>query len=280
MTEPRLTDADIAAFEPDAKIALLATVDPAGLPHLTLITTLTAKGPTRLMFGQFTEGRSKRHLRDEPKAGWLVMNADKQVWRGRARWTGTATEGADFEAFNRRPIYRYNSYFGIHTVHYLDLVSTEPTAKLDMVGVVGGALKTAALRLTARRPEPHPVLKPWATGHLADMTTLKYLAWVDDEGWPVVVPVVPAHPAGTSRLVLAPTVFKADLKRLKPGAPLAVLALNLKLESVLVRGAFAGWRGLPGLRSGVLDIDFVYNSLPPVHGQVYPELPLEAVAAR
>ena len=273
---PRLTDAEITAFEPDAKIALLATVTPDGLPHVTLITTLMARGPEQLMFGQFSEGRSKDHLRADPKAGWLVMNADKEVWRGRARWTHAATEGDDYELYNRRPIYRYNSYFGIHTVHYLDLVGLRPKAKLAMPAVVSGALLASVGRLAARRSEPHRILKPWAASHLAAMTTLKYVSWIDDEGYPVLVPVVPCSPAGSTRLVLAPTVFKEDLRRLTPDTPVAVLALNLQLESVLVRGVFAGWRGLPGLRTGVLDIDFVYNSLPPVHGQIWPVVPLAA----
>ena len=271
-----LNEQDIAALEPDAKIALLATVDGDGLPHVTLITTLMAKGPEQLMFGQFSEGRSKRHLRADPKAGWLVMNADKEVWRGRARWTGTATEGPDHEAYNKRPIYRYNSYFGIHTVHYLDLVHAEPKSRLAMPAVVAGALLASAARLAARRREAHRILKPWAASHLAGLATLKYLSWVDDDGYPVLVPVVPCAPAGTTRLVLAPTVYRADLRSLKPGTSVAVLALNLKLESVLVRGVFGGWRGLPGLRTGVVDIDFVYNSLPPVHGQIWPPVPLEA----
>ena len=253
---------------------------PDGLPHVTLITTLMAKGPTQLMFGQFSEGRSKDHVRANPKAGWLVMNGDKEIWRGRARWTHAATEGEDYESYNRRPIYRYNSYFGIHTVHYMDLVGLQPKAKLAMPAVVSGSLLASVARLTARRRSPQRILKPWAASHLAGMATLKYVSWIDDDGFPVLVPVVPCAPAGSTRLVLAPTVFKSDLRALRPGTSLAVLALNLQLESVLVRGVFRGWRGLPGIRTGVLDIDFVYNSLPPVHGQVYPELPLEAVAAR
>ncbi len=274
-----LTEQDIAAFEPDAKIALLATVDPEGLPHVTLITTLMAKGPDELMFGQFSEGRSKRNLRADDKAGWLVMNAERQVWRGRARWTRQATEGPDYEAYNKRPIYRYNSYFGIHTVHYLDLVEHQPKVGLAMPSVVTGSLLAQAVRVARRRREDHRILKPWAVSHLAGLSTLKYLSWIDADGYPTLVPVVPCAPAGTTRLVIAPTVFKADLRRLQAGTPVAVLALNLKLESVLVRGIFRGWRGLPGLRTGLLDIDFVYNSLPPVHGQIWPPQPLGVVAA-
>ncbi len=32
-------------FEPEAKVGLIATVNPEGLPHITLITALQAKTP-------------------------------------------------------------------------------------------------------------------------------------------------------------------------------------------------------------------------------------------
>jgi hypothetical protein len=48
------------------------------------------------------------------------------------------------------------------------------------------------------------------------------------------------------------------------------------MQSVLVRGAFSGLRGrLPP--SGAVAVDWVYNSMPPGHGQIYPPVPLEEV---
>ena len=41
------------------KIGILGTVNPQGLPHLTMISSLKACSPTQLCFGQFTEGVSK-----------------------------------------------------------------------------------------------------------------------------------------------------------------------------------------------------------------------------
>jgi hypothetical protein len=42
------------------------------------------------------------------------------------------------------------------------------------------------------------------------------------------------------------------------------------MESVLVRGRFSGYRRYLGLKAGSIDIDWVYNSMPPMQGQIYP----------
>jgi hypothetical protein len=80
MTEPTLTtfsDEDIESTRPALKIGLLATVTPEGLTHITLLTTLMACGPTKLSFGQFTEGLSKQYLQGNPKTGFLIMGLDR-----------------------------------------------------------------------------------------------------------------------------------------------------------------------------------------------------------
>jgi len=69
---------DMPQFEPDAKIGLIATVNPEGLPHLTPITALHAKTPTPMYRGQFTGGMSKKNGRND-----LLRNRKQiQSWNG------------------------------------------------------------------------------------------------------------------------------------------------------------------------------------------------------
>ena len=113
-----LSPDEINAFSPTVKIGLLATINPDGLPHLTLLSSLQANSPDQMIFGQFTEGLSKEHVLAEPKVGWLIMTLDRQLWRGKATFTHTAKQGPEFEMYNNTPMFRYNAYFGIHTVYY------------------------------------------------------------------------------------------------------------------------------------------------------------------
>lgn len=265
----------MAAFEPEAKVGLLATVDDAGLPHITLITTLRARAADRLTWGQFSEGRSKVNVRQNPKTGFLVLTMDKRLWRGTARWTHTENTGEDFEVYNNLPMFRYNAYLGIHTVHYMDLVETGGEEKLPMAGIVAASLATRLTRLGSGRGEP--VLKPWAEGVFNDMAALKFLAHVGSDGFPRLIPVIQCQAARSDALVFSALAYSSELRAIPAGTPVAVFALTLKMESVLVRGNFTGFGMGPLGRTGRVSIDWVYNSMPPKQGQIYPPVPLMPV---
>jgi len=264
-------------FERDAKIGLLGTADGAGLPHLSLITSLQAKDPTHLMYGQFCEGLSKTHVKNNARAGFLIMSPEKEIWRGKALWTHEAKSGEDYETYNNKPMFRYNSYFGIHTVHYLDLVTCGGKEKLDVRRIALGSLITMLSRHMVRSKQTKRILKPWAEAHIAKPGTLKFLSYIGNDGYPVIVPLVPCQTADSRRLVFAPTVYRRDLAAMPAGMTLAVFTVNLQMESVLVRGVFAGYRRFVGPAVGIIDIDWVYNSMPPKQGIIYPIAPLRPV---
>jgi hypothetical protein len=279
MARTELHEAEMSAFARDAKIGLLATVDGAGRPHVTLLTSIQARGPRELMFGQFTEGLSKAHVKDDPKAGFLIMTPERDVWRGRARWTHEAKAGEEYELYNRKPMFRYNAYFGIHTVHYLALVDVGDRERLSAARLVAGTLALGLARPLVGTGAGPRALTPWAMRHLARTTTLKFVAWVAADGHPVITPPVACRPVGGSRLMFRPIGRGAGLERVAVGRDVAVFALDMAMESVLVRGRFTGWRRPAGFAVGGLEVDWVYNSMPPKHGQIHPPLPLEPVTA-
>ena len=271
-----LIDADIKAFDTEMKLGFVATEDDDGHPHVALITSLQAKGPDRLMFGEFIRGRTKANVREHPEVAWAVITLDKGLWRGRARWTGLATSGSDYEMFNDRPMFRYNAYFGIHTVHYMDLVSSRPRETLPMARIVPAALLTRALRSLGRRRDGPPVMNPFTVGLFNQLDALKLLAWIDGAGWPHLIPVIQCQAADDRRLVFSTLAWGDELRSVPGGTTVAVYATNMKMENVLVRGPLRFGRRL-GVPFGAVDVDWVYNSMPPGHGQIHPPVPLEAV---
>jgi hypothetical protein len=277
MRRSAFTPGDQAAFAVDAKIGLLATLDPDRQPHVTLITSLAARTPTELMWGQFCEGASKDNLRARPQAAFLVLDQQKRAWRGTATWTREARSGEDHLEYNRKPLFRYNAYFGIHTVHYMQLREVEGPTPVSVPRLVAGWVHARGVAALARRREPERVMRPWAEGMFNRPDVLKFLAYRGQDGWPRLVPALPCASAGSGRLVLGRGAHDGDeVASLPNGAPVAVFALSLKLESVLVQGPLIPGRGLPGLRHGVVTITQVYNSMPPQQGLVYPRGPLEA----
>jgi len=160
----------------------------------------------------------------------------------------------------------------------MDLLAAAGPEPLSLPGVAAGMVTTAATRRFSGTGLGPAILKPWAQRLLARPDTLKFLAWIGPDGFPELVPVVPCQTADSRRLIFAPTVYRAQLGRLVPGETVALLGLNLAMESVLVRGIFTGYRGPLALGTGAIDINWVYNSMPPKHGVVYPAQPLDPVA--
>ncbi len=280
MGETRYTqfsDEDIHSLSASMKIGILATIDPQGLPHLTMISTLKASSPTQMVFGQFMEGRSKQHLLNDPRAGWLVMGLDKSLWRGVARFTHTARSGPDYDYFNNIPLFRYNAYFGVHTVYYLDLIEYIGKAPLPMNRVVMAAVQTRLARSLRRRQAETAVLNDWTTEFLNKLDTLKFIGVLGEDGYPRVFPCIQAQAADAEHVIFAASVYRDEIERLPAGAPVAVFGLALTMEDVLLRGRYEGLRRFAGVRCGKVQVDWVYNPMPPVPGQIYPELPLEAV---
>lgn len=271
--ETTLDDAAIKAFAEDRKVALVATLDEAGLPHLTLLTSLQARGPRELTFGQFCEGASKEHLHHDPRAAFLIMTGDRRIWTGKARWSHEAKKGEDHEAYNRKPMFRYNAYFGIHTVHYLDLLEVEGPTSVSAAGILAGVAATALLWRLARQRGGERILSAWAERHLASPKTLQFVAYVDIDGFPAIAALVPCRSAGSRRMIIARSARDQRLANVAAGSVCAVYGLNLQMESVMVRGRLSPWRRRFGLAFATLDIDHVYNSMPPNHGVVYPASP-------
>ncbi|HTX89819.1 MAG TPA: pyridoxamine 5'-phosphate oxidase family protein [Anaerolineales bacterium] len=270
---------DIQSTRPELKIGLLATVTPEGLPHVTLLSSLMACAPGRLCFGQFTEGLSKKHLLANPKTGFLIMSLDKNVWRGKASYTHAVKDGAEYDYYNNVPMFRYNAYFGVHTVYYLDLVGHTGKSPLPMNRIIFAAVQTMLARTLNPGSGRLPVLNTWTRAFVAKIDNLKFLSYVDADGYPVIIPAIQTQGLDRQRLVFSTSVYTDELRAIPSGTPLAVFSMALTMEDVLLRGTFQGIRRMAGIDAGVVSVDWVYNPMPPVPGQVYPALDLEPVSS-
>jgi hypothetical protein len=268
---------DMTLLAPFMKIGVLATITPEGYPHLTMISSLRPNTPTELTWGQFVEGRSKQYIRQNPKVGFLMMTLQKEHWRGKATFTHTATHGPEYDFYNNVPMFRYNAYFGIHTVYYMDLVHHLGRQPLPMNKIIPAAILTMLVKSLAPGKSEIAPLNLWTRSLLNKLDALKFLSYVDTDGYPVIVPVIQAQAAGSGHVLFSTAAFGADLQSVPVGSAVAVFGLALSMEDVLMRGKFEGIRRFGGIRCGRVKVDWVYNSMPPAPGQVYPPLPLEAV---
>jgi hypothetical protein len=273
----QLDDQTIEAFSPNEKIGMVASVNPDGLPHIPLITSLRAAGPKQITLGEFCKGSSKMFIQKNPKVAFLVLTMDRRMWRGHARWTHLRKEGPEYQSYNDLPMFRYNAYFGINTVHYLELMDARGPDSLPLLTIVLSALLTKLAKAGSKSSNAEQILSPFGENLYNALDALKFIAYIKDDGFPEIVPVLQCQAADSQRLIFSSLAFRQELKKIPQGQTVAVFGLTMKMEDVLIRGKFAGFSKKMGLDTGVVDIDWVYNSMPPAHGQIYPPIPLKPV---
>jgi len=273
----QFTEAEMKAFAPAEKLGIVVTVTPEGLSHMTLLTSIMTAKPNQLTVGEFCQGKSKEYMQQNAKIGFAILTLDKKLWRGKALWTHLKKEGPEYETYNNQPMFRYNTYFGINTVHYFDLKETTEGSSLPLISVVKSALLTKIAKGSAAKRNPERALSHFGEKLFNGLDSIKFLSFIGDDGFPVIIPAIQCQAADSSRLAFHPGAFGDELKMLKPGMNVAIFCLTMQMEDVLVRGIFNGYSRYRGINLGILDIDWVYNSMPPNHGQIYPPVPLERV---
>lgn len=269
-----MKDEYIAEFAKTMKVGLVATVDENNDPHITILSTIMAKSHKQMMFGEFVTGMSKQQIEKNNNAGFLIMNLKKEFWTGCMKWTSKTTEGEDFIMYNMQPKYRYNTYFGIHTVHYADLIDLSEKRTLSMGAIILNALKVMMKKGGMKGDNDKTILKPWAFELMKKMDTLKFISYIDEEGFPRIIPIIQAQAVSTNRIVLSDKPYNDELMKIKAGSRVAIFGLNLSMENVLIKGVFSGF----DKEMATMDIHRVYNSMPPKMGYIYPPVKNEAVS--
>jgi len=267
----------IEAFAPAEKIGLVASVTPEGLPHITLITSIAAAGPKQVILGEFCKGSSKSQIQENPKIGFLVMTMDRKMWRGHAKWTYLRQEGPEYEKYNDLPMFRYNAYFGINTVHYLDLIDLRGPDGLPLPKIILSALMTKIAKGGVATESTDRILTTFGEDLFNRLDALKFIAYIREDGYPEIVPLLQCQAAGSRRLAFSTMAYGEELKKIPPGQTVSVFGLTMKMEDVMVRGTFSRGARSRGIQTGTVDIKWVYNSMPPCHGQIYPPVALEPV---
>lgn len=256
----RIDESAIEMMDCDSKVGVLATQDESGYPHLSFISSIQALDESALTFGQFSAGLSKRFIVDRPRVGFLVLSADKRYLSGIAVYTHSANTGKEYDLYNNKPLFRYNSYMGFYRIFYLNLEKITPIRPLPMGAIVLGAILSRVKALFVKKSEKKAL--PLVGQQLfSQLDSLKFLCYYDEEGTAQLFPVVQATSAGSDRIALCGIPFGNELKKIPNGAKVSILCLNLKMESVLVKGRYA---------KGILEIERVYNSMPPKMEYVYP----------
>jgi len=264
---------DLSQIERAAK--LVATIDPRGWPHVTFIASNRAKTPTQVVWGQFTEGTSKENVLRNPKQGILMMTAEMpfRFIQAKVDFEYLKREGEDVEKFSRMEFIRYNTYMNIHTVYYNKVKSVTQVRNLGLLGILKGLLVNLVGSGGAKLKNAEKKLPHAARNLFNAKIGPKFLCHLDPtDGYPVLIPCFQIRAPDPSRLVFTLSQFKDDLLQIPIKSHVAVFAMDFETVSTHLNGIFTGFQKFRDIKYGVIEIDEVYNTMPPLAGLVYPQI--------
>jgi hypothetical protein len=274
----RLDEKAFALSKIELGLKLIATINPEGEPHITMISFTMGKTPNQIVWGQFTQGLSKKNVLKNPKQGIFIMNAGVpfKFIQAKVKFTHTKKGGEDCEYFSRQPLLRYMTYTNVHTAYYNDIISCTSVRNLGLFGIINGVLVNLIGKNGAKIRNPIKKLEDFGYNLFNGPFNPKYLSYIDSkDGYPIILPVFSIRAPDKSRLIFSVSQFSEELKELKVDskvATFAVVAAGLELTNQMVNGTFTGYKKIRGITYGMIEIDKIYNSMLPLSGYIYPEI--------
>ena len=68
------------------------------------------------------------------------------------------------------------------------------------------------------------------------------------------------------------TALKEDFLQIPVNSKVAVIGANFDMASQVVKGTFTGIQKFEETEYGLIDIEEIYNSSPPIVGKIYPKI--------
>ncbi|MHA1300229.1 MAG: pyridoxamine 5'-phosphate oxidase family protein [Candidatus Helarchaeota archaeon] len=263
----KLAEEDIPEFLPDMMIKVLATVDENNKPNLVFINTFEAKDNKTLMFAEFIHGKSKKYLELNPKCAVNFLTLEYRNWLVKGDFNHWEYDGKYYEYYNNeKALFRNNAYTGITRVGFIDIkkvIAPRTAIKLDRkkMKLIKNFIKEG--KADNNRPQiiPNMVDKIFKA-----KSNLKFISYIDDDGYPFIIPTLELMSVNNNRFVFTPTILKDEFLKLKPGTFMACYGMSLEIMMYQVRGTFQGIHEYEGIPIGILDIEEVYCSMPPKAG--------------
>jgi hypothetical protein len=159
----------------------------------------------------------------------------------------------------------------------MDLKGQSGKHPLPMNQVTIAAIKTLIGRTLAFGKSKKAVMNRWTQDFISKLDNLKFLAYIDASGYPVLLPVIQAQALDSEHVAYSLSAFTNELVAIPPFTPVAVFSMALTMQDVLVRGTYQGTRRLGGVKCGIVQVDWVYNSMPPKPQQIYPEVSIQTI---
>lgn len=267
-----LSEEIVKFTQPEIMVKLISTVDPRNWPHITMISSNRAITKYQIVWGEFSKGLSKKYVEQNPKQGLFYMTAEApfNFIQIKADFSHTKTEGEDIEYFNKSDFMRYFTYINIYKVYYNNVVATTPIKNLPPGSIPRKVKKN--IRREAGSGLDEKRLNVIGYKLFTDPIGVRAIAYLDTDGYPIIIPHLQLQAVDYNRLYFPLTALKEDFLQIPVDSKVAVFASNFDMANQVVKGTYTGVKQLEDLEYGLIEIEEIYNSNPPLAGKIYPKI--------
>ena len=235
----------------------LATRNAAVIPNVVPCISLQPADdqPDIVFFGNFLLRKSIRNLKEDARVGILVITPELRGWILKGDFVEFQRTGAYVEKVMSGSLLRYNAYTGVRDAGIIRVRSVENTFAISKLQVMTDFLCARIAGLRSSRANGGVVMPHQVQNEFAKMIAVKVLAWLGEDGYPIVVPALSMQPAGARELVCH-TLSK--LPRPPAGVQVATNILTFEAISYQVKGTWDA--------RGKICVQEVYAGGPPLPG--------------
>jgi hypothetical protein len=252
----------IQALQGEMTPKFLASRSPEGQPNVVpLVSILPADDQEdTLFFGNFLLRKTVKNLDLDPRVGILVITPDLKGWILTGDFIEWQKTGKYVEKQMNSSLLRYNAYTGIRNagiIHVRDVLGGFKISKLqvafDFFWTRFSNCKVSHIPDPAITI-PHPVQVEFNR-----MVAVKVLAWIAEDGYPRIIPVLSLQPTGDRGLAGRVKPYGQHLP--PANDKVAVNILTFEAISYQVKGTWAQDGSL-----GVIRAQEIYAGGPPKPG--------------
>jgi hypothetical protein len=235
----------------------LATRNAAGIPNVVPCISLQPADdqPDIVFFGNFLLRKSIRNLKEDARVGILVITPELRGWILKGDFVEFQRTGAYVEKVMSGSLLRYNAYTGVRDAGIIRVRSVENTFAISKLQVMTDFLRARIAGLRSSRANGGVRMPLQAQNEFAKMVAVKVLAWIGDDGYPIVVPALSMQPAGAGNLICHTS---SKLPRPPDGVAVATNILTFEAISYQVKGTWDA--------RGKIRVQEVYAGGPPLPG--------------
>jgi hypothetical protein len=240
----------------------LATRSPDGTPNVVPVVSLQPADdqPDVLFFGNFLLRKSIGNLEQDPRVGVMVITPELEGWVLTGDFLEFQRTGSYVDRQMSGSLLRYNAYTGIRNAGLIRIREIRGNFRISRMRVLADYLLAMLVPAPTADADSRMTRLPLPVREVfGRMTAVKVLAWIDADGYPLVIPSLSLRPAGPAGLACFRPSAAMELP--PDGVAAASNILTLDAISYQAKGHWESRR--PG---GVLLVDEVYAGGPPLPG--------------